>query len=44
VEHGYTVSGILVDLRTGAIVRAGMQSREAPDPADTSIDFDARPV
>jgi hypothetical protein len=44
VEHGYTISGILVDLRTGAIMRAGMQSREAPDPRDTSIDFDARPV
>ena len=44
VEHGYTISGVLVDLRTGAIVRAGTESREAPDPADTSIDFDPRPV
>jgi hypothetical protein len=44
MEHGYTISAILVDLRSGAIVRAGSQSREAPDPKDTSIDFDARPL
>jgi hypothetical protein len=44
IAHGYTIFGILVDLRTGAIVRAGSQSGDAPDPKDTSIDFDARPV